>query len=156
MGDFFGSLYCIFEDFFGLDLANYLWGGYSPEQTSNLYIGIGIYCIVISTIVFILYYLLIDNPRWARKGVFFLVVGINTIINFLLATWWCKRFLYAGKMIDADGNSLSIDASNCYAFGVTNAILAIAVFIIITFLFKGFSKNTWHIPCKLFGKYIKR
>lgn len=27
MGEFFGSIYCWFEEFFGLDLANYLWGG---------------------------------------------------------------------------------------------------------------------------------
>ena len=30
MGEFFGSIYCWFEEFFGLDLANYLWGESSP------------------------------------------------------------------------------------------------------------------------------
>lgn len=48
MGDFFGSIYTsLFEDFFGLDLANYLWGQTSQNGT-NLYIGVGLWLIGIS------------------------------------------------------------------------------------------------------------
>ena len=43
MGQFFGSIYCWFEDFFGLELANYMWGLASPEQTTNLFIGCLLY-----------------------------------------------------------------------------------------------------------------
>lgn len=39
MGQFFGSIYCLFEDLFGLDLANYLWGLASPESQTNAFIG---------------------------------------------------------------------------------------------------------------------
>ena len=42
MGELFGSIYCWLEDFFGLELADYLWGQSSPEQQSNMYIGIGL------------------------------------------------------------------------------------------------------------------
>ena len=35
MGEFFGSIYCWFEEFFGLDLANYLWGESAPQQNKH-------------------------------------------------------------------------------------------------------------------------
>ena len=35
MSEFFGSIYCWLEDFFGIELAEYLWGESSPEQLSN-------------------------------------------------------------------------------------------------------------------------
>ena len=41
MGEFFGSVYCLFEDVFGLELANYLWGNLSPDQQTNMYVPIG-------------------------------------------------------------------------------------------------------------------
>lgn len=48
MGEFFGSIYCCFEDFFGIDLAEYMWGISSPLSDKNLFIGIGLWTIVIS------------------------------------------------------------------------------------------------------------
>ena len=51
MGDFFGSIYCIFEDFFGLDLADYMWGQTADEHTSNLFIGIGFWLLGISATI---------------------------------------------------------------------------------------------------------
>ena len=49
MGEFFGSLYCsLFEDFFGLPLADYLWGTSGSTQVSNMFIGIGLSMIGIS------------------------------------------------------------------------------------------------------------
>lgn len=155
MGDFFGSLYCIAEDIFGLELANYLWGGYSSEQTSNLYVGIGIICIVVSAVIFLLYYIVIDHPKFAKKTFFwFGVLGTSLTTNFIFGFWWCKKDLDAGKMIDIDGNPLSINVVNCGTFGIANALLGAIVLMIIVCLFKGFSNNTWHIPFKLFGKYI--
>ena len=44
MGEFFGSIYCLFEDVFGLELANYLWGNVSPDQQTNMYVPIGWGC----------------------------------------------------------------------------------------------------------------
>ena len=40
MGEFFGSMYCFpFEDFFGLELAQYLWGLSAKDVTTNQFIG---------------------------------------------------------------------------------------------------------------------
>lgn len=35
MGEFFGSIYCWFEDFFGLELSEYMWGSSSPPITKQ-------------------------------------------------------------------------------------------------------------------------
>ena len=37
-----------FEDVFGLELANYLWGNVSPDQQTNMYVPIGFTMLVVS------------------------------------------------------------------------------------------------------------
>ena len=56
MGEFFGSVYCLFEDVFGLELANYLWGNVSPDQQTNMYVPIGFTMLVVSLLACLLYY----------------------------------------------------------------------------------------------------
>ena len=58
MGEIFGSLYCfLFEDFFGLPLADYLWGTSGAEQqVSNMFIGIGLSMLSISVFLCVCYY----------------------------------------------------------------------------------------------------
>lgn len=56
MGEFFGSIYCWFEDVFGLELANYLWGNVSPDQQTNMYVPIGFTMLVVCLFVVLLYY----------------------------------------------------------------------------------------------------
>ena len=63
MGEFFGSIYCWFEDFFGIDLANYLWGESSLAQTTNMFIGIGLTMFLISLALVVVYYYVVDHPR---------------------------------------------------------------------------------------------
>ena len=84
MGDFFGSLYCIFEDFFGLELADYLWGQASPDSTTNSFIGIGLWMLGISLTVALIYYYAVNHPKlnnWWGWGIFLIV---NAITNFIV------------------------------------------------------------------------
>ena len=48
MGEFFGSMYCVFEDLFGLELADYLWGNSSPISINNQFIAIGFWMLGIA------------------------------------------------------------------------------------------------------------
>ena len=66
MGEFFGSIYCWFEDVFGLELANYLWGNVSPDQQANMYVPIGFTMLGATLVVCLLYYYIIDHPRMAK------------------------------------------------------------------------------------------
>lgn len=69
MGEIFGSLYSsIFEDFYGLDLANYLWGTTS-ENGTNQYIGIGLWMLCISLLVAVVFYYVVNHPKLDRKSV---------------------------------------------------------------------------------------
>ena len=64
MGEFFGSMYCwLFEDFFGIDLANYLWGEATEMQQANMFIGIGLTMFGISLFIMVLYYYIVNHPK---------------------------------------------------------------------------------------------
>ena len=63
MGEFFGSIYCWFEDFFGLELAEYMWGSSSPISPNNSFIGIGFAMFGISLAMVLVYYYAVNHPR---------------------------------------------------------------------------------------------
>lgn len=151
MGDFFGSLYCIFEDFFGLELADYLWGQASPDSTTNSFIGIGLWMFGISLAVTLIYYYAVNNPNlnyWWGWGIFLV---INSIINFIVGWQIVLRDYYDGLMVKIDPSTntrvpLNIGESEILCFGVSNMILSIAVFIIFSFIVKWWSSNCSRAP----------
>lgn len=151
MGEFFGSLYTsLFENFFGLDLANYLWGQTSQSGT-NLYIGIGLWLLGISLAVAIIFYYVIDHPKLNNWWGWLIFTGINAIINFIVGLEWTLTDLYAGKMVQLDPRTnqwvdMNITSSDCICFGVTNAILSIVIFFIISMIIKWKSKSVSHAP----------
>lgn len=151
MGEFFGSIYCWLEDFFGIPLAEYLWGLSSPEQVSNMYIGIGLSMLGISFAIMVIYYYLLDHPRLGNWWGWSIFLALNAAINFVVGWQWVLKDYYAGKMValdEATGNmvDLNIYTSNILAFGVTNMIDAIIAFIIFSYMFKWWSTNCPHAP----------
>lgn len=82
MGEFFGSVYCLFEDVFGLELANYLWGNLSPDQQTNMYVPIGFTMLAVSLLVCLLYYYIIDHPKLAKWWGWLIFLGSNAAVNF--------------------------------------------------------------------------
>lgn len=157
MGDFFGSLYCIFEDFFGLDLADYMWGGLADGQDSNLFIGIGLWLLGITLLVAIVFYYVINKPSFGNIWAWLVTCLINAAFNFGMGYYWVVSDLYAGLMIKTNQvthlqEQLPIDQSDCLCFGVSNAILSIGLFFIISLLIKSWS-NAKNAPFS-FSKYI--
>ena len=157
MGNFFGSLYCIFEDFFGLDLADYLWGLTADAQTSNLFIGIGYWLLGISAFVAIIFYYVINRPRFGNIWAWLVVCTINAVANFSMGYYWTVYDLYANLMVATNPQTdiqeqLPISQSNCLCFGVSNAILSIGVFFIISLIIKNGS-HAKNAPFS-FSKYI--
>lgn len=67
MGEFFGSIYCWFEDVFGLELANYLWGNVSPDQQTNMYVPIGFTMLAVSLLVCCII-ILLTILNWQNGG----------------------------------------------------------------------------------------
>ena len=56
-------MYCVFEDLFGLELADYLWGNSSPISINNQFIAIGFWMLGIALSIAIVYYYVINHPR---------------------------------------------------------------------------------------------
>lgn len=151
MSEFFGSIYCWLEDFFGIELANYLWGQASPEQLSNMFIGIGLSMLCISLFVAICYYYIIDHPKLANWWGWLIFSGVNAIINFVVGWQWVLKDYYDGLMVKksaATGEivALPINVSDILAFGVTNMIDSIIAFIIISYIIKWWATNGPHAP----------
>ena len=84
MSEFFGSIYCWLEDFFGIELAENLWGESSPEQLRNMFIGIGLTMLVISLVVAVCYYYVINHPRLNNWWGWLIFLGVNAAINFVV------------------------------------------------------------------------
>ena len=151
MGNFFGNLYCpLFEDFFGLELANYMWGISSPEQETNMFIGIGLGMLGISLFFTVLYYYVVNHPRlcnWWGWGIFLIT---NMIVNFIVGWQWVLTDLYAGKMFfkNPDNQQVPLDIyeSNCICFGVSNMLLSMVAFFIISCIIKRWSTNVASAP----------
>lgn len=147
MGNLFGSIYCIFENFFGLDLANYMWGQSGYEQETNLFIGIGLLMLLITAVVAITYYYIIDKPLWNSWIGWLSFMVISAIINLIVGCWWVLDDYYAGKMVSMDDKTnqlvdLNINGLNCFCFGLSNMFISMAIFIIFSFLVKWWSPNT--------------
>lgn len=151
MGEFFGSLYCIFEDYFGFELANYLWGTASPRSTENSFIGIGLWMFSISFIITLIYYYVVNHPKlnnWWGWGIF---LAINAVINFLVGWQIVLGNYYDGLMVKLNSQTniyepLNIGESDILCFGVSNMLLSIIVFIIFSFIVKWWSTNCSRAP----------
>lgn len=151
MGNFFGSIYCWLEDFFGIELADYLWGLSSSEQLSNMYIGIGLSMLGISLFVTICFYYFINHPRLNNWWGWLIFLGVNAAINFVVGWQWVLKDYYAGLMVKNDVVTgkvvdLPIYQDDILAFGVTNMIDAIIAFAIFSYIIKWWSTNCSRAP----------
>ena len=151
MGEFFGSIYCWLEDFFGLELADYLWGEATSKQVSNMYIGIGLSMLCISFFMVVLYYYIVNHPRlnnWWGWLIFWIT---NGIINFIVGWQWVLKDYYDHLMVKTDPATnqeidLDIYTSDILAFGITNMIDALIAFLVFSYIIKWWSSNCSRAP----------
>ena len=151
MGEFFGSIYCWLEEFFSIELADYLWGQSSPLQMGNMFIGIGLSMICISFVMVVCYYYLVNHPRLANWWGWLIFLAVNAVVNFIVGWQWVLKDYYNGLMVKEDKVTgtmvrLPINESDILAFGVTNMIDSILAFILISYIIKWWSTNARHAP----------
>ena len=151
MENFFGTIYCWFEKFFGLELADYLWGIASPLSETNQFIGIGIWMLGISLFMGILYYYIIDHPKLNIWWGWLIFLAGNALINFLIGWQWVLSDYYEGKMVEIDPATnmqvpLNIGTSEFLAFGTSNMFLSMIAFFIFSLCLKWGSRNCSNSP----------
>ena len=115
-----------------------------------MFIGIGLGMLGISLFFTVLYYYVVNHPRlcnWWGWGIFLIT---NMIVNFIVGWQWVLTDLYAGKMfyINPDNQQVPLDIyeSNCICFGVSNMLLSMVAFFIISCIIKRWSTNVASAP----------
>ena len=111
----------------------------------------------ISALVAIVFYYVINKPRFGNIWAWLVVCILNAIINFLMGYYWTVSDLYEGLMVATNPKTgiqeqLPIEQSDCLCFGVSNAILSLGVFFLISIIIKNGS-NSKNAPFS-FSKYI--
>ena len=158
MENLFGQIYCWFQSFFGQDLSYYLWG-YDPSTEAysnpNLYNSIGIITLIISLIIVVLFYYIINHPRYCKWWSWLITLGINSLIAVFVGYGFVMSKYINGYIPDslmyqrdADGNILTvlIGESNCWGFGMANIFVSMIFFFVLTFILKWWSSNAKHVP----------
>lgn len=105
----------------------------------------------ISLFVVVCYYYIVNHPRLNNWWGWFIFLCVNALINFVVGWQWVLKDYYAGLMVKKDAATgkvvdLPIYPEDILAFGVTNMIYAIVVFIIFSYMIKWWSTNCSRAP----------
>lgn len=158
MENILGNIYCLFQSLFGSELRDHLWGyvcGDGGFGNANVFNQIGGIMILVSLVVAVIYYYVINSPRFYKWSHWLVMLLINALINFGIAAYWTITDLLNGSiqgclmyLRDTDGNVLEVLITNthCYGFAATNAIISVAVFFIWSMLIKWGSSTAKYSP----------
>lgn len=136
MKDFFATIYEFFSSIYGEALATHLYGWNGIDYNDGaLYSSVGIYMLIFSFVIPIIFYYIINSPsisRWYHWLLFLL-------INFAIC-WGFGFYLpyidYTTGMIAEDVIE-SISKNDIVMFGFVNAIWSAIFFTIISFILRG-------------------
>lgn len=158
MSDFFGTIYCWLESLFGQYLADHLWGYNCVSQSfdlTNIFNQIGLLTTGITLLFVIIYYYLINHPRFANWKSWVFMVLFTGVINLFLGYGRTANDFYNGNIGDClmyvrDDNGIIINEliniSDCWGFGAANTIVSIAFFILFSLILKWWSGHAKHSP----------
>lgn len=148
--NFFSILYSWLVDWYGTYLDDFL----SNSDEGMNYLIIGVVTIALSAFIAVLYYKIIDKPKWAHWYCWTIALIINAFLNF----WWGWQPLlqnlydgYMDVMNEQTGQMVTyVTEDNCLMFGFANAVMSIVVFIILSIPFSRLiSTNCKYSPlCK--------
>lgn len=158
MENLLGQIYCWFQSFFGQDLSYYLWG-YDPSTEAylnpNLYNLIGLITLSISLIIVVMFYYIINHPRYCKWWSWLITLGVNSLIALfvgygIVITKYINGYIHDSLMYQRDANenilSVLIGETNCWGFGIANAFVAMIFFIVLTFTLKWWSTSAKYVP----------
>lgn len=153
-----GRIYCLFESLFGQQLGEYMWG-YNCETTDftdpYLFPRIALWTFLISISVVLLYYYGINHPRFKRWWHWMIMLVGNAFVCFIFGYWWIREdydnsligdCLLYGRDETGDIIAYYITDSNFWGFAITNAIISVLLFFILSFMLKWWSSTCKSTP----------
>jgi len=159
------NIYSWLNPIYGTELYDYLKGNDCDGVFigPNHFVTIGIMVLAISLITFFIYYYVINHPRFNRWWHWLIFLLLNAIINLLTGFGYIYTKLYSGQIPACfayrelqqtdDGSIYGVEGTeilsntSCWQFGIANAIIAVVLFVIISFGLKWWSNNCKHSPC---------
>jgi hypothetical protein len=153
MGDFIANTYdYLFKNLYGQSLSDYLWGwecgteAYTGSQLFNTY---AIALFVCALILVVLYYYVWKPVRRQRLYWALLLVATGAL-NFYIAyhgvnSDYDNGLIGSCLLQDENGNAL-INGNDIVGFGMANGLLAILVFVLLSFILKWGSKTVRNYP----------
>ena len=144
--DFFAGIYSWLIELYGSDLDSFL---YDTSDGQN-YLIVGVVMLLISFVLPLLHYVIIDKPNWGHWWCWLIVFAINAVLNL----WWgwqpVLQNLYDGYMDIKDPRTgqmvQNVTETNCFMFGIATMILGIIAFIIFSMICSRFSTNNRYSP----------
>jgi len=152
---FFETIYRWFASFFGGDMADYLSGYICPSGDSeggylgnNQFVTYGFIALGIALVVMLIYYYVINHPRFNKWWSWLLMLLLVGVSNFAIAIGMLWNEWYTvgtAECLIAGGNG-GIDINTLIGFGIANFIVSILFFIILSIAFKWWSTNCKRCP----------
>jgi hypothetical protein len=132
MNDFFAALYELITSQ-GTELSKLLYD-------DNTYVPVGIFMLLLSIIGMVVFYYVINHPKFTRWYHWFLTVGVVCVINFIIA-----YFNADGVVWDA------YESTNGYVnqiiiFAFANVFWTLVFSFIVSLIIKWKSTNAKHSP----------
>lgn len=138
MEEFFNTIYYYTNNFYGVELDNYLY----ESVPGYLHNGIALLFFTLITCALFYYW---KAPVRKQMLWWFFFVGINAVINFIFGLWY--------TMTPLINNEIEIGAIwsylDCYAFGFTNILWSFVFFVGISLLIKWWSPAKY-VPFRIF------
>lgn len=151
----FETIYRGLADLYGLDLADYLSGYQCATDEmdanylgTNLFTGLGFWALISALVVIVLYYYVINHPKFNKWWSWLIMLGGTFIGNLIYGTTLTLNKLYDGHIDSCliDGSRGGIADYNCWMLGVSNGLVAIGFFLIFTISLKWWSRNASRSP----------
>ena len=152
---FFETIYRWFTFLFGGDLADYLSGYVCPSEETeggylahNQFVMYGFIALGIALACVLLYYYVINHPRFNSRWSWLLVLFVVGLADFFVGSGMTHSDLLAGNMEDCllNGANGGIDNFHCRMFGLVDFFVSVIFFIIFSIGLKWWSPSCKRTP----------
>lgn len=152
----FEIIYRWFTFLFGGDMADFLAGYACPSKTVpgggyifvNQFVTYGIIALATAAFFMLLYYYVINHPRFNSWWSWLLMALIVGIINLFIGTKVSLNDLDAGNVQECliNGGNGGVNTFTCWMFGLANFLVSAIFFVILSIGLKWWSRNCKRSP----------